>query len=163
MIIGLTKWLLALPLIALGLQLKRERTFYKIDGKSVLGNITAVREAKDLIECSFQCIEFGPVPCLSFNLERSNRNVRICELSNTEKYLEPQKIHERPGYDYYGTEFQVSWLKPYYLAFILGCQLVVGGTWPKTGPLRETTDTASNTCTTTSLRFSPLENVLNIT
>ena len=106
---------------ALGLQLKRERTFYKIDGKSVLGNITAVGEAKDLIECSFQCIKFGPVPCLSFNLERSNRNVRICELSNTDKYLEPQKIHERPRYDYYGTEFQVSWQKPHYLAFILGC------------------------------------------
>ena len=79
------------------------------------------KEAKDLIECSFQCIEFGPVPCLSFNLERSNRNVRICELSNTEKYVEPQKIHERPGYDYYGTEFQVSWRKPHYLVFILGC------------------------------------------
>ena len=121
MIIGLTKWFLALPVIALGRHLKRERTFYKIDGKSVLGNITAVREAKDLIECSFQCIEFGPVPCLSFNLERSNRNVRICELSNTEKYLEPQKIHDRPGYDYYGTEFQVSLLKPHYLVFILGC------------------------------------------
>lgn len=83
MIIGLTKWLLALPLIALGLQLKQERAFYKIDGKSVLGNITAVREAKDLIECSFQCIEFGPVPCLSFSLKKTNRNVRICELSNT--------------------------------------------------------------------------------
>jgi len=108
MIIGLTKWLLALPLIALGLQLKRERAFYKIDGKSVLGNITAVREAKDLIECSFQCIELGPVPCLSFSLEKTNRNVRICELSNTVKYLEPQKIHERPGYDYYGTKCQIS-------------------------------------------------------
>ncbi|XP_073254543.1 uncharacterized protein [Porites lutea] len=36
------------------------------------------------------------------SLEKTNRNVRICELSNTEKYLEPQKIHERPGYDYYG-------------------------------------------------------------
>ena len=46
----------------------------------MLGNITAVREAKDLIECSFQCIEFGPVPCLSFSLEKTNRNVRICEL-----------------------------------------------------------------------------------
>ena len=35
--------------------------------------------------------------------------------------------------------------------------------WPKNGPLKETTDTASNTCSTTSLRFSPLANVRNIT
>ena len=46
--------------------------------------------------------------CLSFNLERSNNNIHTCELSSSEKYLEPQKVQERAGYDYYGTEYDVG-------------------------------------------------------
>ena len=61
------------------------------------------------------CMHYGPVACLSFNLERSNNIIHTCELSSSEKYLESQKMQRRLDYDYYGTEFQVWWPKPTHL------------------------------------------------
>ena len=108
-ILGLTKWFVVLPVLALGQRyFIRERTFYKMEGKSLVGNVTAVRQVKDFFDCSFLCTEYGQEACLSFNLERSNNNVHTCELSNSEKYLEPQKMQNRSGYDYYGATLKVS-------------------------------------------------------
>ena len=113
---GLTTWLMTLPLLALGHRyITRERTFYKVDGKSLIGSVTAEMEVKDSFDCSHLCLKYGPVPCLSFNLERSNNSFHTCELSSSEKYLEPQKMRRRLDYDYYGTEFQVWWPKPTHL------------------------------------------------
>ena len=107
-IAGLRKWLVLLSLLVLVQQyLTRERQFYKMEGKSLLGNVTAVTKVKDFFHCCFLCMQYGPVACLSFNLERSNNSIHTCELSSSEKYLEPQKMQRRLDYDYYGTEFQV--------------------------------------------------------
>ena len=106
---GLTTWLMTLPLLVLGHRyITRERTFYRVNGKSLIGSVTAVTKVKDSFDCSYLCIKYGPVPCLSFNLERSNNSIHTCELSSSEKYLEPQKVQERTGYDYYGTEYGVG-------------------------------------------------------
>ena len=113
---GLRKWLVLLSLLVIVQPyLTRERLFYKIEGKSLLGNVTAVTKVKDFFRCCFLCMEYGPVACLSFNLERSNNSIHTCELSSSEKYLEPQKMQRRLDYDYYGTEFKVWWLKPTHL------------------------------------------------
>ena len=115
-IAGLRKWLVLLSLLVLVQQyLTRERQFYKIEGKSLLGNVTAVTKVKDFFRCCFLCMQYGPVACLSFNLERNNNSIHTCELSSSEKYLEPQKMQRRLDYDYYGTEFQVWWPKPTHL------------------------------------------------
>ena len=107
-IAGLRKWLVLLSLLVLVQQsLTRERQFYKIEGKSLLGNVTAVMKVKDFFRCCMLCMQYGPVACLSFNLERNNNSIHTCELSSSEKYLEPQKMQRRLDYDYYGTEFQV--------------------------------------------------------
>ena len=106
---GLTTWLMTLPLLAVGHRyITRERTFYKVDGKSLIGSVTAVMEVKDSFDCSYLCMQYGPVACLSFNLERSNNSIHTCELSSSEKYLEPEKVQERTGYDYYGIEYDVG-------------------------------------------------------
>ena len=106
----LTNWLLLLPFLTLSQRYtEQERKFYKLDGKSLLGNVTAVRDVKDFMDCSFLCLEYGPYACLSFNFERSNINgFHSCELSNSERYLEPHKIQERNSYDYYGTTTEVN-------------------------------------------------------
>ena len=115
-IAGLRKWLVLLSLLVLVQQyLTRERQFYKIEGKSLLGNVTAVMKVKDFFRCCFLCMQYGPVACLSFNLERNNNSIHTCELSSSEKYLEPQKMRRRLDYDYYSTEFQVWWPKPTHL------------------------------------------------
>ena len=105
----LTTVLLLLRSLTLGQRYtKRERKFYKLDGKSLLGNVTAVRKVKDILDCSFLCLKYGPFACLSYNFERSNDNgFHSCELSSSERYLEPHKIQERNSYDYYGTTTEV--------------------------------------------------------
>ena len=109
-IVFLTSWIIILPLLGLGLRYTvQDREFYITEGKSLIGNVTEVRKVKDLLECSFLCLEFGPYGCLSFNFEKSDGNdFHSCELSNSEKYFDPHKIQERPSYDYYGTSGKVS-------------------------------------------------------
>ena len=105
----LTTALLLLRFLTLGQRYtKRERKLYKLDGKSLLGNVTAVRKVKDILDCSFLCLKYGPFACLSYNFERSNDNgFHSCELSSSERYLEPHKMQERNSYDYYGTTTEV--------------------------------------------------------
>ncbi|KAL9973639.1 hypothetical protein ACROYT_G020120 [Oculina patagonica] len=81
----------------------RDSTFYKLEAKALAGNVIATIEGNDHIDCSFLCLEHGPSACLSFNVGRDNNNgYYTCELSNSERHLEPLGIQERPGYDYYG-------------------------------------------------------------
>ena len=102
-------WFVLLPFIVVGEQYVHQ-TFYRIKDKSLLGNVTAVREVKSALDCSFTCLQYGPFACLSFNLNtRKNENgFHLCEISNSERYLEPHKVQERPSYDYYGTKIEVS-------------------------------------------------------
>ena len=99
-----------LPFLGLGLRYAvQDREFYVMEGKSLIGNVTAVRQVTDLLDCSFLCLEFGPDACLSFNFEKSHDNgFHSCELSNSEKYFDPHKIQERATFDYYGTTTKVS-------------------------------------------------------
>ena len=85
------------------------RQFYKISSKSLVGNVTATQKVEDYFDCSFLCLELGPFYCLSFNFGKTSDNgYYTCELSNSERYLEPQRIQERSSYDYYGTTVEVS-------------------------------------------------------
>lgn len=86
----------------------RHREFYKMANTSLVGNVTATRKVKDYFDCSFLCLEYGPFACLSFNIAgNSDNGYHVCELSNSERYLEPQKMQERLHYDYYGTATEV--------------------------------------------------------
>ena len=88
----------------------QDRKFYKLQSKSLLGNVTIVSHVKDHYDCSFMCVKYGHLTCLSFNFNTTvnEDGFHFCELSNSERYLEPQKTHEMPGNDYYGTTTEVS-------------------------------------------------------
>ena len=87
----------------------RDRKFYKMSNKSLVGKVTETREVKGYFDCSFLCLEQDPFVCLSFNLGKDNDNgYYTCELSNSERYLEPNRMQEQPSYDYYGTTTEVS-------------------------------------------------------
>ena len=86
-----------------------DRKFYKMFNKSLLGNVTDTRNVKDFFDCCFLCLEHGPLVCLSFNFGKAyNDDYYTCELSNSERYLESQRLQERSSYDYYGTTTEVS-------------------------------------------------------
>lgn len=86
-----------------------DRKFYKMLDKSLVGKVTVTRKVKDYFDCSFLCLEHGPLVCLSFNFGRTNNNgYYTCELSNSERYLEPQRLEEQSSYDYYGTTTEVG-------------------------------------------------------
>ncbi len=90
----------------LGMQ---DRKFYKLSNKSLVGKVTTTRKVKDYFDCSFLCLEHGPLACLSFNFGNTEEDgYYTCELSNSERALEPLSFQERLSYDYYGTTFEVS-------------------------------------------------------
>ena len=90
--------------------LMHERIFYKLEGKSLIGNVTEVRKVKDFFDCSIICMEKGVPACLSFNIGRvtDDNGYYQCELSNSERYMEPERMQARINFDYYGTTTEVS-------------------------------------------------------
>lgn len=75
-----------------------------------MGNVSVVRQIKDVYDCSFLCMEYGAFTCLSFNFNNTlNENgFHFCELINdSEFHLEPQRKQEIPGIDYYGLTNEV--------------------------------------------------------
>ena len=111
---ALKKCLLVVPLLSL-LTLgqryaTRERTFYRLKDQSLVANVSVVTQIKDVHDCSFLCMEYGPFTCMSFNFNNTlNENgFHFCELnSDSEFHLEPQRKQEIPGIDYYGTTNEV--------------------------------------------------------
>ncbi|KAJ7371439.1 Hyaluronan and proteoglycan link protein 3 [Desmophyllum pertusum] len=84
----------------LGLQY---RNFYKLENRSLVGNVTDTKKVKDYFECPFLCLERGPSACLSFNVGKTTNNgYYTCELSNSDRYLDPHRMQQRASYDYYG-------------------------------------------------------------
>lgn len=86
--------------------LVRERTYYKLEGKSLIGNVSETRKVKDFSDCAFICLRLGVSSCLSFNIAKVTDIDRhySCELSTSEKYLEPdESFKDRKTHDYYGT------------------------------------------------------------
>ena len=90
--------------------LMHERIFYKLEGKSLIGNLTEVRKVRDFFDCSIICMEKGVPACLSFNIGRvtDDNGYCQCELSNSERYMEPERMQARINFDYYGTTTEVS-------------------------------------------------------
>ena len=93
-----------------GRHLMDERIFYKLEGKSLIGNVTEVRKVRDFFDCSIICMEKGVPACLSFNIGRvtDDNGYCQCELSNSERYMEPERMQARINFDYYGTTTEVS-------------------------------------------------------
>ena len=108
------------PFLSLGQHsIRQGRQFYKLADSYLVGNTTSTRHVKDYFDCSFLCLEHEPFACLSFNMARNSDNgYHTCELSSSERYLEPQRIEERLGYDYYGTTTEVC--DTSYLFVVLG-------------------------------------------
>ena len=93
-----------------------ERIYYKLEGKSLIGNVTEIRKVRDFFDCSFVCMGKGIPACLSFNIGRSadDNGYYVCEMSNSERYMDPERMQDRISFDYYGTTTEVS-----YVLFIL--------------------------------------------
>ena len=93
-----------------------ERIYYKLEGKSLIGNVTEIRKVRDFFDCSFVCMGKGIPACLSFNIGRSadDNGYYVCEMSNSERYVDPERMQDRISFDYYGTTTEVS-----YVLFIL--------------------------------------------
>ncbi|KAL9973606.1 hypothetical protein ACROYT_G020083 [Oculina patagonica] len=85
----------------------RYRNFYKLTDKYLVGSVTETRKVKDFGDCSLLCAQHGyaPFSCLSFNFGKTSddNGYYTCELSNSERYLQPLTLNDRPNYDYYGT------------------------------------------------------------
>ena len=105
--------LMVLPSLGVSQQLGlHDRTFYRLSNSSLVGNVKLARRVKDSLSCSFLCLKHGPFVCLSFNVGKANESgYYTCELSNSERYLEPHKMQQQPSYDYYGTNAEVSFLE----------------------------------------------------
>ena len=87
----------------------REKKFYKLENKALIGNVTVTTRVKDYFDCFFLCLEQGPLACLSFNLGKDNDNgYYTCELSNSERYLDPNRMRDHLSYSYYGMTTPVS-------------------------------------------------------
>ena len=88
------------------------RRFYKIVNASLVGSVTATRKVKDFFDCSFLCLQHDHVPisCVSFNLGKvsDTNGYYICELSSSERHLEPDKMQQTLDYDYYAMTAEVS-------------------------------------------------------
>ena len=93
-----------------GRHLMDERIFYKLEGKTLIGNLSEVRKVRDFFDCSIICMEKGVPACLSFNIGRviDDNGYCQCELSNSERYMEPERMQARINFDYYGTTTEVS-------------------------------------------------------
>ena len=86
-----------------------EAKFYKLEGKSLFGNLTERHLTQDFLDCSFLCVKSAKKNCFSFNFGGSKRQgLYECELSNSEKKLNPKNLQERQGFAYYGIVEEVS-------------------------------------------------------
>jgi len=83
---------------------RKEALFYSIESASHGGNITKVEKTKSGLD-----LQMPQGSCLSFNFGRIATNgLHICELSNSERALEPHKLLNRTNCVYYGMKMSVS-------------------------------------------------------
>lgn len=96
---------------------QREVLFYSVKSASLIGKVTMTRLVKDELECAYMCYRQYPHDCLSFNFCRKPIDeTHICELSNSERALEPDSMQKRKGFDYFGVQMVVS------EHFVRGCE-----------------------------------------
>ena len=90
-------------------QIHKEVAFYRIRSTSLVGNITFIKPVKREMDCALKCLRNYPQSCLSFNFGRDSiHKTFTCELSNSERILEPNRMQSRTGFDYLGVEKGVS-------------------------------------------------------
>lgn len=86
-------------------QIHKEVAFYRIRSTSLVGNITFIKPVKREMDCALKCLRNYPQSCLSFNFGRDSiHKTFTCELSNSERILEPNRMQSRTGFDYLGVE-----------------------------------------------------------
>ncbi|XP_078370678.1 uncharacterized protein LOC144654408 [Oculina patagonica] len=101
-------------------QNQREAMFYSVKSASLIGKVTMTRLVRDEVECATLCYRQYPHNCLSFNFGGiSIDDTHICELSNSERALEPQRMQRRKGFDYYG--MQKVYLSRYFPCLAFPC------------------------------------------
>lgn len=84
---------------------QREVSFYSVKSASLIGKVTMTRLVKDEMECAFMCFRHYPRDCLSFNFRRKSiGETHVCELSNSERALEPGRMQNCQGVDYFGVQ-----------------------------------------------------------
>ena len=84
---------------------QREVLFYSVKSASLIGKVTMTRLVKDEMECAFMCYRHYPRDCLSFNFRRKAiGDTHVCELSNSERALEPGRMQNGKGVDYFGVQ-----------------------------------------------------------
>ena len=89
----------------------KEVAFYRIRSTSLVGNITLIKSVKREMDCALKCLRNYPQSCLSFNFGRDSiQKMLTCELSNSERVLEPNRMQSRIGFDYLGVQKGVSLL-----------------------------------------------------
>ena len=89
----------------------KEVAFYRIRSTSLVGNITLIKSVKREMECALKCLRNYPQSCLSFNFGRDSiHKMLTCELSNSERVLEPNRMQSKIGFDYLGVQKGVSLL-----------------------------------------------------
>ena len=90
-------------------QIHKEVAFYRIRSTSLVGNVTLVKPVKREMDCALNCLRNYPQSCLSFNFGRDSiHKMPTCELSNSERALEPNRMQSRIGFDYLGVQKGVS-------------------------------------------------------
>ena len=83
----------------------REVMFYSIESASLIGKVTMTRLVKDEMECAFMCFRHYPRDCLSFNFRTTSiGETHICELSDSERALQPDRMQKRQEFDYFGVQ-----------------------------------------------------------
>ena len=85
--------------------------FYKLEGKSLNGNVTERLLTRDVLDCSFLCVNaFKKKSCLSFNFGGSKQQgLYECELNNSDMNLKLEKLQDRQGFAYYGMTKEVGY------------------------------------------------------
>ena len=83
----------------------REVLFYSVKSASLIGKVTMTTLVKDEIECALMCFRHYPRDCLSVNFRRKSIDgTHVCELSNSERALEPDRMQNGQGFDYFGVQ-----------------------------------------------------------
>lgn len=107
--IVLLEWILATHATAVD-ENHREAMFYRVESASLIGKVTMTRLVKDELECAYMCFGQHLHNCLSFNFGggTSFDETYVCELSNSERAMEPHRMQKRKKFDYFGLHEVVS-------------------------------------------------------
>ncbi|CAH3113660.1 unnamed protein product [Pocillopora meandrina] len=99
----------------------KEVAFYRIRSTSLVGNITLIKSVKREMDCALKCLRNYPQSCLSFNFGRDSiHKMLTCELSNSERVLEPNRMQSRIGFDYLGV--QKGYLSKFFPCLTFPCR-----------------------------------------